>query len=240
MIFRKVKLVLEAVRRAGDPMNWGDRYGALYRAWGYVFGNQMRGDYYEFGVFDGRGLIRSFSAYKRHQRWLEAGARCRDAWRRGPAAQVTEYNARFYGLDTFHGMPANDEGNALFAPGFFDCSIETVRKRCAKNGLEGEQLCLLKGLFSETMPHLLGSSPRPAAIINIDCDLYASTKDALAASRQLIQDGTVLLFDDYNAFCASPEKGERRALYEFQKDTGIKIEPWFSYQFNAQAFLCHF
>jgi hypothetical protein len=49
----------------------------------------------------------------------------------------------------------------------------------------------------------------------------------------------VLLCDDYNAFCANPNKGERRALTEFQQETNIQLEPWFPYQYNAQAFFCH-
>ena len=239
MLFQRLKSVIEALRRSNDPMNWNDRYGALYRAWGYALGNHLRGDYYEFGVFDGRGLIRSFSVYERYRKWLQAELHSSENWRREPAALIANYEAKFYGLDTFEGMPDNNEGNAIFSPRFFECSIEEVTKRCATVGLEGEHLCLMKGLFSNAAPLLLASSPRPAAIINLDSDLYASAKEALSLCEHLIQDGSVLLCDDYNSFCASPNKGERRALAEFQQETDIQFEPWFSYQYNAQAFLCH-
>jgi hypothetical protein len=239
MGIQRLKLAIDALRRANDPMNWNDRYGALYKAWGYVLGNQLPGDYYEFGVFDGRGLVRSFSVYDRYRKQLKSELLRSENWRREPAALMANYQSKFYGLDTFEGMPDNDEGNPLFSPTFFACSIEDVTKRCAAAGLHGESLCLMKGLFSETAPLLLASNPRPAAIVNLDCDLYASARDALAICEPLIQDGTVLLCDDYNAFRASLNKGERRALTEFKQQTSIQLEPWFSYQFNAQAFLCH-
>jgi O-methyltransferase len=239
MIFGRLKSAMEALRRANDPMNWKDRHGALYKAWGYVFGNQLQGDYYEFGVFDGRGLIRSFSVYQRYQRWLKDELQSSENWRREPAALMANYQSKFYGLDTFEGMPDNDEGSPFFSAKFFNCSIEEVTKRCAAVGLRGDSLCLMKGLFSESAPLLMASKPRPAAIVNLDCDLYVSAKDALAVCKHLIQDGTVLLCDDYNAFCANPNKGERRALTEFQQETNIQLEPWFPYQYNAQAFFCH-
>jgi O-methyltransferase len=235
----RMKSVVQALRRANDPMNWNDRQGALYRSWGYVTTNLLRGDYYEFGVFDGGGLVRSFWAFSQFRRWAAGQRKSSEKWQSEPAAIIAAFEPKFYGLDTFEGMPENDEGNPMFGAGSFNRSLESVKRNCAAAGLQGENLCLLKGLFSETAPKLLSSNPRPAAIINVDCDLYASAKDALAICKHVIQDGTVLLVDDHNAFCASPSKGERRAMAEFEQETGIKFEPWFSYQFNAQAFLCH-
>jgi hypothetical protein len=80
---------------------------------------------------------------------------------------------------------------------------------------------------------------RTAAIVNLDCDLYASARDALTAITPLIQQGTVLVCDDYYAFSARREAGERRAVAEWSERSGIAVEPWFPYQFVGQAFLCH-
>jgi len=77
-----------------------------------------------------------------------------------------------------------------------------------------------------------------AAIINIDCDIYESTCDVLNISAPWIQVGSVLLFDDYNCYCADNHKGERKAFLEFQENTKFKFEKWFTYQYAGQAFLC--
>ena len=76
------------------------------------------------------------------------------------------------------------------------------------------------------------------AIVNIDGDLYESAKDALDIVKDHIQVGTVLLFDDYNAYNADNRKGERRAFIEFQDQTKSKFEKWFTYHYSGQAFLC--
>ena len=76
------------------------------------------------------------------------------------------------------------------------------------------------------------------AIVNIDGDLYESAKDALDIVKDHIQVGTVLLFDDYNAYCADNRAGERRAFREFCGKTSFKFEPWFTYQYSGQSFLC--
>ncbi len=79
---------------------------------------------------------------------------------------------------------------------------------------------------------------RKACIINLDCDLYQSTKDALEISSPYIQTGTVMLMDDYNAFAADNSKGQRRAFHEFSRRSSYDFEPWFSYMYVGQAFLC--
>ena len=44
-----------------DGINRNDRIGALYKAWGYIFSNQIEGDYLEYGVFRGTTFIHSYN-----------------------------------------------------------------------------------------------------------------------------------------------------------------------------------
>ncbi len=85
----------------------------------------------------------------------------------------------------------------------------------------------------------LKTQPKPAAVINLDCDLYVSSVYALRICAHLIQDGTVLLADDYNAFRANPNQGQRQAIRGFEEEHPVLFEPWFSFNYNCQAFLCH-
>ena len=41
-------------------INRNDNLGALHKAWGYVFTNQLYGSYYEFGVYEGNSMINSY------------------------------------------------------------------------------------------------------------------------------------------------------------------------------------
>ena len=56
-----------------------------------------------------------------------------------------------------------------------------------------------------------------AAIVHLDCDLYISTKQVLDGLDRhgVMQDGTVLMFDDWNCHRANPAFGQRGALALF-------------------------
>jgi tetratricopeptide (TPR) repeat protein len=54
------------------------------------------------------------------------------------------------------------------------------------------------GLFSDTLPDFLVAHPdKPIRWMNIDCDLYSSTKDVLDAVWDRVVPGTVIVFDEY-------------------------------------------
>jgi hypothetical protein len=97
------------------------------------------------------------------------------------------------------------------------------------------QFELIESFYSELQADTFTNK---AAVIHIDADIYQSAVEALELMRNSIQQGTVILFDDYNCFDASNNKGERRALREFSEKTGIFFEPWFAYRNVGQAFLC--
>ncbi|MFO0497448.1 MAG: TylF/MycF/NovP-related O-methyltransferase, partial [Betaproteobacteria bacterium] len=141
-------------------------------------------------------------------------------------------------LDTFAGMPGNSENNVTFSEGTFVSSLPKVRDKCLSAGMETSFFSLYCGLFSDTKTSLIEHLSPKIAIVNIDCDLKSSTVDALAAIRDRLQVGCVLMFDDFNAFCADNSQGERRAFRDFCNDVRFKFEPWFSYHYAGQAFLC--
>jgi tetratricopeptide (TPR) repeat protein len=54
------------------------------------------------------------------------------------------------------------------------------------------------GLFSEKLPDFLAAHlEQPIRLMNIDCDLYSSTKDVLDAVCLRVVPGTVIVFDEY-------------------------------------------
>lgn len=239
MIAKHIKSFLE--RRGfvlGGDLNKNDRAGALHRAWGHVFTNHICGDYVEFGVYRGGSFVESYKQYKTFDRWLQGQLASPEEWRRTVAQQYSSHKAHFHGLDTFAGMPTNAEGNATFAEGTYISSHAEVRKKCLGAGMPAAHFSLYQGLFSETASSLAHRLSSKIAIVNIDCDIYGSAADALSAIHDRLQLGCVLMFDDYNAYCADNSQGERRAFREFCNIVPFKFEPWFTYQYASQAFLC--
>lgn len=212
-----------------------DALGALHRAWGYVYATQLAGDYYEFGVYHGSSLIHSWFSQQFFHRCMTR-SRFLPFECKGTVAHFLRHTPSFYGFDTFCGMPENNEGEDSLAPGSFQSDMTQVLKRCAREGLQSPTLHLVPGLFTQTCTQL---GDKPAAIVHLDCDLYSSSVDALAAIAPKIVQGTVLLCDDYNLFRADRGRGERRALAEFLRQTNVDVEPWFAYGPASMAFLCH-
>ncbi|MSO65432.1 MAG: hypothetical protein EXQ85_06510 [Alphaproteobacteria bacterium] len=138
-------------------------------------------------------------------------------------------------------MPSNNEGAATFAEGTFKSDWSLVERKCEQIFFSNEKtppFKLYKGLFSATASELAQNIKTNAAIINVDSDLYQSTCEAFSICIPLIQVGTVLLLDDYNAYRAHNAEGQRRAFGEFQEKTRLKFEKWCSYYYVGQAFLC--
>lgn len=220
------------------PLHRNDRVGALHRAWGHVFTNHLVGDYFEFGVYQGTSFVSSIEQCRVFRAWLESQLNSKEVWRREVAKNYfNNPPPKFFGLDTFEGMPLNDEGNMTFDAGTFVSDFDSVNSNVQKAAM-GFDFKLFKGLFMDSKKSFLSVATRKAVIINIDGDLYQSAVDALNIVEERIQIGTVILFDDYNCYNANKNAGERRAFSEFREKSLYEFEEWFSYHYAGQAFLC--
>lgn len=106
--------------------------------------------------------------------------------------------------------------------------------------ISGERIKVFRGYFSETLRKPLQCK---AALIHLDCDLYSSTRDVLdgLTRHQVLQDGTVLMFDDWNCHRANPKFGQRRAFAEFlhEHKNQYTASEFMRYGFNSMAFILH-
>lgn len=102
------------------------------------------------------------------------------------------------------------------------------------------QLHLAKGFFSDTLSSNLPLEK--AALVHLDCDLYQSAKEVLDCLLQndLLQDGTVIVIDDYNCNRANPLMGERKAIVDaFAQQSRFIFSPWFAYGWHGQTAFVH-
>ena len=53
------------------------------------------------------------------------------------------------------------------------------------------------GTFSASLPSFLSAHPGPIRLMNVDCDLYESTRDIFEQVHTRIVPGTVIVFDEY-------------------------------------------
>ena len=106
-------------------------------------------------------------------------------------------DSRFAGFDTFTGLPT-DWGQYM-KRGHFDVGGETP-------STGDDRARFVKGLFQETLDDFLKTFKNDKQlVIHNDSDLYSSTLYTLARLDDLIEPGTILIFDEF----ASP-------LHEFR------------------------
>ena len=243
---RKIKQLIDPLITRLVPgflkssQNRNDRIGALYKAWGHVINSNMGGAYYEFGIYKGSSFRESFLACQLYNSWMHSQSSSSEMWRR---KIKWDFDHHFYAFDTFEGMPENLENNEIFAQGSFLGSFENFKLEGERIGMyEGASIKYFKGLFSEVSKQKATdiANLQPAAIVNIDSDLYMSACDSLEIVKPKLQQGTILMMDDWNCFRADNTQGERRALREFlEKNSYIETEKYFSYSFAGQAFIVH-
>ena len=87
------------------------------------------GDYLEFGVYQGNSMMAMQEAVRR----------------------VGVEKVRFFGFDSFEGLPSEAEWDGPWSEGEFRSDIEFTRKRLTEGGVDWNRTELIKGFFSDTL-----------------------------------------------------------------------------------------
>lgn len=207
----------------------------VLRVMEYVSIAGVVGDVLEFGVLGGWSA-RIFCETMRHLRTM----------------------ARIHLFDSFEGLPQYDsavdresyeiggrnlwQDRMRFPDDFVAAlggSVDGHIRRQLSGIVREERIAVYKGFYSET---LAADLPLRASVVHVDCDLYQSTVEVLTGLYRMdaLQDGCVIMFDDWNLNKASPNYGERRAFDEFlAAQDRYAATPFFTYGFNGAAFFLH-
>lgn len=234
-----VKKQLDKYSYVNGNINRNDRIGCLNKAWGHVFTSDIVGDYVEFGVYKGDSVVYSLQEHNRFYNWLTNQKKSNEPWRVDVAnSYKIQTLPKFHILDTFEGMPANSESNSSFAEKTFMSNLDDVKKYVSKSNKLNIDINYYKGLFKDCQDTFkTNMKGRNIAIANIDCDLMFSTIDALNCIKDNISIGTILMFDDYNAFSADNKQGQRAAFQQFKEESDFVFEKYLDYHFVGQAFI---
>ena len=119
---------------------------------------------------------------------------------------------RSYGFDSFEGLPED----------WHNIKMGTYSSYGQIPKLNGPEFVV--GNFEETLPRFFSEAERPlAGLINLDADLYSSTICALDNSHPVIDDKTILVFDEL-IVNQNWEEDEFKALIEYCKTYGLSYE----------------
>jgi len=135
-------------------------------------------DYLEFGVWEGASL----------RYWAEL---------------VPDPASRFYGFDSFGGLP--EDWRKGQPKGTFDLGGRAPR-------FDDPRIVLVPGLFQQTLTPFLDSWKRERQlVVHLDADIYSSTLFVLATLDRVVSTGDLVLFDDF-----SGARDEFRAFQDYR------------------------
>ena len=196
-----------------------EKIGVLKKAMFHCELEQMPGSYFEFGTYEGTSL---YAALKIHGRL------------------PSKIQRNFYGFDVFgEGPRYSDEKDRH--PFFREGEFKTVYPKVAKRFRKYKNVHLIKGYFEETIagktPSQIGISD-PCAILFIDCDLMNPAWLALNFIKPALQQGTIIVLDDYWAYRGAPDRGTCGAFNRFLKENPhITVRPYYTYGYGGNSFL---
>lgn len=125
-----------------------------------------------------------------------------------------------YGFDSFIGLPVGWGPRTPAGTFSLDGGLPKVRANVA----------LLKGVFEEVLPSFLNRNPMArVSFMHIDCDLYDAGSTVLHALSSRLQDGSVIVIDDF--FGALPDD-LFRAFREWASALRISYE-WIGYSYEG-------
>jgi hypothetical protein len=131
-------------------------------------------------------------------------------------------------FDSFQGLPSSAhqaDQHHLWKGGTFDVGgTEQFRRILADADVPVSRFTLVEGFYEQSLPSFDKSTIAKAAFINMDCDYYTSTKLALNFCKDLMQNFTLVYFDDLYSFAGNPGKGQLLAIHEFNgenKNVGL-------------------
>ena len=119
----------------------------------------------------------------------------------------------FHGFDSFEGLPPGlVDFHRNWQLGTYACGLQRVRSRLEQWKMP-LPYALHKYWYSADFSARIDkqySLPAPVIAV-IDSDLYESATEVLSMLGPRLSIGTILLFDDFNAFAGDDNHGERRA-----------------------------
>ncbi len=181
-----------------------ERFLSLFQAVNYIYKNKIEGDIVECGVFRG-GSAMMIAYSMMHFETLE--------------------KKKLWLYDTFDGManPSKFDTNILNQNAIVELNknkksenkkdiwaystLDYVKQNMSRTGINLNNVIYVKGLVEET---LLNKHPKKISLLRLDTDFYESTKAELEKLYPCLQEGGVIIIDDYGHW-----KGCKKAVDEF-------------------------
>ena len=199
------------------------KFIALKKAFFLTALDKIQGDYLEFGVFTGSSFVCAMKSHRSCQK-------------------IGNVKTDFYGFDSFKGFGkvADHDRHNFYTDDIFKVNGDKVIKNIYRNG-RGLMVKIVKGFFEDT---IADKDCRKDFNINkircvlIDCDLKGPTWLALNFLKNGLQQGTIIVLDDFFSFGGDTTRGVAGAFFEFcQNNPQLHFRRIFDYGYGGVAYV---
>lgn len=201
--------------------NW-QKYTAIKKAFYLTALEHLEGDYFEFGVFTGSSFV---SAMRVHKKLKFLGG----------------IKTKFFGFDSFSGFGevSENDRHPFYLDNIFKVNAEKIIGNIQRH-TGGQEIKIIRGYFEQTLGNktALELGAKKARIVFIDCDLKEPAALALNFVKPVLQQGTILIMDDFFSYKGDPAKGVCGAYNEFcQKNPQLAWRKLYDYGYGGVAYM---
>lgn len=222
----------EEMKVTHDQALLDERVNFMIKAVNYAQWSKLKGDFAEFGVFRGFTTVNMLNVMN-----------------------YEDLPRKYWAFDSFEGLPEPkgiDASFGQFEKSNFDFSLENYRETISRNTnittdkikLVGEradaEVVLVPGFYDQSLSAEAQRTlpDNKFALVWIDCDLYESTVPVLKYITNHLEDGALLVFDDWFCFRGKDTLGERKAVAEWlAKNPHISLIPYQGYSWHGFSFI---
>ena len=198
-----------------------DRNNIFNHCMEFVKKNQIDGDILEFGCYNGVSTKSLGKAYLRYYK---------------------NDSKTFWIYDSFEGLPdLSDNGDKHpnfnpFKQGEYKSNQSIVLNKMLKLGIKNKYIKIVPGFFNEILPNV-NEHPKNISIVHIDVDLYSSCLDVLNYLSGKLQDGTLLIFDDYYCYRGNEKYGVPKAIKEWSESNNFTLKEYCNYGWAGKVLI---
>ena len=209
------------------PVGCMNRYDMLNLGFKYMYGNHLKGDYFEFGCWTARTFRMAYELSRKPYNTV--------------AGSAFHKPIHLYAFDSFEGLKLEKKDeDPKWKKGKYTTGLKEFETILQNQGIKKTEYTTIKGFYDNSLTKELQDKMVgvKAGLIYIDCDLYESTFKVLNFIVPFLQTGTVICFDDYWCFQGDQQKGECRAINDFIKSNKkIKFREWHNYSWAGRSYI---
>lgn len=192
-------------------------------AFDFISENNVKGDYFEFGVHKARTFRMALSEANKNQ--------LNDMY--------------FHAFDSFEGLPgSNSHSNKLWNKGALTTSEKEFLSLVDETTNSLDRVKIIKGFYNDSLTNDLKknylNNHNKIAFLCVDCDLYESAVPVFNFVSELITVGSIIYLDDFNVgHKGSHLEGVSKAFTEFSNNSRFKFREFLNVGWWGKSFITY-